>query len=400
MGGRGFLKKAGLELPKVIAKRGNELGKLFSTLAISLYLLVGFAAFSPELLTRQPTQPQLSAVAYVQPGIQNSHYYLEDATAEPAIVIDMARVLSDEQRSIIVKESRSLRQQTGADIAVFTEMEIAKDTNTPQQQAEAVFNDWRLGDPRKGNGVLIQLIKSKQSFKVLLGQGLDESYGQFRGWFSVVQQNKIAQLMRDGQEGEALVTTVRDYAQMVRNVDKLGDYVVSAPSGISISKRIGVVTLISASGGAIMYSRSKQCDDELRSRLTEKLGPDAVGSARLLRYANISELTDPRDQMEARLESVAHGVFQAEDGRKVVVGWPRAFCTYDRCSDCGAWAFQSDIQLETERGRNFSHALGQCWNCIFKAGMHHGLKTGPLRLVPRKKARASANDANGLPIVT
>ncbi|MGI5900500.1 MAG: TPM domain-containing protein [Christensenellales bacterium] len=86
---------------------------------------------------------------------------------------DYAGVLSDDTIDYIAKKGYDLAVQTGAELVVLT-VDFMDGFNS-EEYANAVFNEWKLGDPQKNNGVLILLAVGEGKFWAVQGSGLESS---------------------------------------------------------------------------------------------------------------------------------------------------------------------------------------------------------------------------------
>lgn len=86
-------------------------------------------------------------------------------------VNDYAGVLSQDTTSIIMGQSPSLEQQTGAQIVVVTVNSL--DGKSVEEYAMEVAEGWGVGDQDQDNGVLILLAVEDRKIRVEVGWGLE-----------------------------------------------------------------------------------------------------------------------------------------------------------------------------------------------------------------------------------
>ena len=95
--------------------------------------------------------------------VQNPGYYASD----------FASVLSGEVKNHIEVNAKALDNATGAQI-VFVTLRTVQPYTT-EDYANALFNNWKIGDATKNNGVLVLLAISDQDYFVQQGTGLERN---------------------------------------------------------------------------------------------------------------------------------------------------------------------------------------------------------------------------------
>lgn len=85
-------------------------------------------------------------------------------------VTDKANILSEDTKEHIVKVNQGLKE-TGAEIAVLTIESL--EGEDIKYLATKVFEDWKIGDKEKDNGVLILLSVEDRKIEVEIGYGLE-----------------------------------------------------------------------------------------------------------------------------------------------------------------------------------------------------------------------------------
>ena len=86
-------------------------------------------------------------------------------------VNDFARVLSDETTRRILEMSENLCDLTGAEFVVVT-VDFSGG-QVMEDYAISIFNDWKLGDAQKNNGLLLLLSIGDDDYYALQGKGLE-----------------------------------------------------------------------------------------------------------------------------------------------------------------------------------------------------------------------------------
>ena len=92
---------------------------------------------------------------------------------EQFYVADYANVLTQETRDHIVMRNDELFAQTGAQIIVATIDFL--DGYEIEDYAYAMFNEWKIGDKEKQNGVLLLLVIGEENYWVMQGKGLEST---------------------------------------------------------------------------------------------------------------------------------------------------------------------------------------------------------------------------------
>lgn len=86
-------------------------------------------------------------------------------------VNDYAKVLSDKTRARILEESRTLKEASGAQIAILTIPSL--EGQDIKDYGYRVASSWKLGDAQKDNGLLILLAVQDRKIRVEVGEGLE-----------------------------------------------------------------------------------------------------------------------------------------------------------------------------------------------------------------------------------
>ncbi len=86
-------------------------------------------------------------------------------------VTDDAQILAAEKRQVITQALKAHEDKTGNQIAVLTIPTLAGEGI--EEYALAVFNEWKLGQKGKDNGVLIVVVPSDRRMRIEVGYGLE-----------------------------------------------------------------------------------------------------------------------------------------------------------------------------------------------------------------------------------
>lgn len=86
-------------------------------------------------------------------------------------VTDHAQILSDETRRTVTAALKAHEDKTGNQIAVLTVTSLGG--AGIEEYAEAVFNEWKLGQKGKDNGLLILVAPKERRMRIEVGYGLE-----------------------------------------------------------------------------------------------------------------------------------------------------------------------------------------------------------------------------------
>ena len=109
-------------------------------------------------------------------------------------VHDEARVLSPQTRTQLEALLKAERDSTSNQIAVLLVSSLQGDDI--DLYANRVFNDWKLGDEKKDNGVLFLLAIEDRKMRIEVGQGLEGVLTDALS--SRINRNKVAPAFRQG----------------------------------------------------------------------------------------------------------------------------------------------------------------------------------------------------------
>ena len=129
-------------------------------------------------------------------------------------VADYAGVLSNDTVNYICDTGYDLAVQTGAELVVLT-VDFLDGLNS-EEYANAVFNDWRLGDPQKNNGVLILLAVGEGKYFVAQGSGLENSLSS--GTIGTILDQHMEEDFDAGNYDRAVLNT---YKELYSRLEKI-----------------------------------------------------------------------------------------------------------------------------------------------------------------------------------
>jgi uncharacterized protein len=86
-------------------------------------------------------------------------------------VTDQARLLNSQVKEILNLALINLHESAGSQIAVLTLPTIGQ--NSVEQIAIKIVDQWKLGDTRKDNGILVLLIADRKEVRIEVGQGVE-----------------------------------------------------------------------------------------------------------------------------------------------------------------------------------------------------------------------------------
>ena len=151
-------------------------------------------------------------------------------------VADHANVLSDEVEGLIVFNNDALDKACGAQIVVVTVDTVEPDTI--ENYAYTLFNEWKIGDKAKNNGLLILLAIQDGQYWLMPGKGLQD-------YLSAGELDEMANeyLLPSAQTG--------NYEEGVRQLfSACFDYItVAYDAGVSLDDTLYYTWLQTGAGG-------------------------------------------------------------------------------------------------------------------------------------------------------
>lgn len=120
-------------------------------------------------------------------------------------VLDQAGVLSQETKSAIIGTSAELASKTKAQVVVVTLKTL--DGRPIEDVSLAILRDWRIGDQKLNNGVLILLVPSERKSRIEVGYGLEGALPDAKT--GRIQDERMLPYFKEGKYDEGILTGYR-----------------------------------------------------------------------------------------------------------------------------------------------------------------------------------------------
>jgi uncharacterized protein len=154
-------------------------------------------------------------------------------------VHDNAAVLSPQTVGQLEALLKAERDSTSNQIAVLLVKNL--DGGDIDEYANRVFNQWKLGDEKKDNGVLFLIAMEERQMRIEVGAGLEGVLTDARS--SQINRNEVAPHFRQGQYEEGVVAGVFGIIQSIKGEYK-NDSPVTRKSKRGRSPMVTIIILI------------------------------------------------------------------------------------------------------------------------------------------------------------
>lgn len=141
-------------------------------------------------------------------------------------VYDGAQVLTEETEQYILKNSRELDSETGAQIVVVTIPSL--EGESLEEYATDLFRQWGIGDAEKNNGLLLLCAVEDRQFRVEVGYGLEGDLPD--GKTGRMQDAYIIPLLREDRFDEGIKN---GYTAFLQEVSAVYDVTITGEAPIS-----------------------------------------------------------------------------------------------------------------------------------------------------------------------
>jgi len=132
-------------------------------------------------------------------------------------VNDYADMLPDESETRITETLDALTEDTGVEATIVTlsSVQFYAQNMGVNEYATALFNDWGVGDPDKGDGVLLLVFRDDRLLRIELGDGYDTTAADRAQ--NVISQTIIPQFMESEFAAGSEAGATRIAEHVVRN---------------------------------------------------------------------------------------------------------------------------------------------------------------------------------------
>lgn len=276
---------------------------------------------------------------------QPIHQIPNPRKTDGGLVVDMAGVLSAEQKARLNRTMSMLERETGAEVAVV----ILRRTQgaTPKEYATELFNKWGVGKRDADNGVLMLVALGDRRVEIETGYGMeailpDSVAGE-------ILDTAVVPRFGKGDIAGGVIAGVEAIAERIRKAQSSGayeppsstvPYVAPTPGGDYAPVRpalpLGGLLLLGGSVGLLAYllrERPPKC-------------PVCLQPMNLLDEQADDEYLNELQRTEERLGSVNYHVWQcAKCGMLEIHPKVALLNTYHRCPQCNGYTLQETTRL-------------------------------------------------------
>jgi uncharacterized protein len=140
-----------------------------------------------------------------------------DYPAFSAPVVDAAHVLSDSDRAAIIQKLLDLQTKTGVQFAVATVPSL--DGIEIEPYANGLFRNWKIGEKKVNNGLLLLVAPKEHKLRFEVGYGLEGTMTDLQA--KLITRNTMVPKLKAGDTSGAIKAGVDD-AITVLTTDKAG----------------------------------------------------------------------------------------------------------------------------------------------------------------------------------
>jgi len=136
--------------------------------------------------------------------------WAQDFPEPVGYVNDFAQILSSSYRQSLEQELVSFKEETTAEIAVVTINSL--EGGSIEDYAVRLFEDWKIGEKEKDNGILVLIAKEDRKIKIEVGYGLEPVITDGRAGRIIREKMRPAFREEDYDEGVKLaVAQIKEY---------------------------------------------------------------------------------------------------------------------------------------------------------------------------------------------
>lgn len=240
-------------------------------------------------------------------------------------VNDLADIVSAPTEKNLNQKLAAFEKQTGNQLAVLTIPSL--EGENLEAYANAVFNEWKIGQKTHNNGVLLLIAKSDRKLRIEVGYGLEHLLSD--GEAGRIIRRVITPQFKQGNFDLGItqgIQSIQDEVQGYIGIpEKESNY--EPPFLLLFIVFLALVVLL-----VVLWKRYRR----YRPRVSEKTGQ------KMFRLSEKEEdvfLTEA-EQYEERIGSVDYDVWVTADrGDCEVIAYNKAFSPYDVCPKCNTKAF-------------------------------------------------------------
>lgn len=128
-------------------------------------------------------------------------------------VLDKADILSENTKKEIIEKNKYLFNKYGAQIVVVTLPSL--NGENLEEYANTLFNEWKIGDSDKNNGILILLAMDKHQFRMEVGTGLGEFLPD--GKAGRIRDNYFFPSFKENKYDEGILNGFNKLSELIEN---------------------------------------------------------------------------------------------------------------------------------------------------------------------------------------
>lgn len=250
-------------------------------------------------------------------------------------VVDMAGILTPDQKQQLNEMISALERDTGAEMAVVI-LQRTVDAE-PKEFATELFNRWGIGKRGGDNGVLVLVALQQRRIEVETGYGIEGTLPDSE--IGSILQDVVVPAFRKGDYAGGLTVLVRELIQRIRD-RSTGVYTPpETKPNILIGSFLKVLLLAGGAGIALWFllrDRAPRC-------------PTCLKPMRLLSEKQDDAYLNPLQLLEERLGSIDYRVWRCDDCQTLEirpkVQWGSS---YERCPKCGGRTLRTTSRVVRE----------------------------------------------------
>ncbi|MCS7065095.1 MAG: TPM domain-containing protein [Fimbriimonadales bacterium] len=250
-------------------------------------------------------------------------------------VVDMAGILTPEQKLQLNEMIGTLERDTGAEMAVVI-LQRTVDAE-PKEFATELFNRWGVGKKGEDNGILVLVALQQRRIEVETGYGIEGILPDSE--VGTILQDVVVPAFRRGDYASGLTALVSELIQRIRDRSAGAYTPPEARRGVPVGSILGVI-LLAGGVGVILYfllgERAPRC-------------PTCRKPMRLLSEQQDNAYLNPLQLLEERLRSVDYKVWRCDNCQTLDIRpHVRWWSGYERCPKCGGRSLKTTSRVVRE----------------------------------------------------
>jgi len=172
--------------------------------------------------------------------------WLAGSRARGRRITDSAALLRTQgARDAIMETIRTAESETGTEMVVVTLPSIGG--QSPKRFATELFNEWRIGNHKKNNGVLVLVIKDARRVEVEVGDGAEGKFS--KSWTEDMLADQVLPYFKSGDYSTGLQRCVKACADRLSYDATVDNIITGGVFGLYL---LGVITGVipAGSGGS------------------------------------------------------------------------------------------------------------------------------------------------------